>query len=81
MMVKLGMKSVPGKISSIKFPIPPKAPFHPPNVIKKIIAETGAQMISANSPKTGIAYVAQPMRSITKQNTRDGWRRYMSQRF
>ena len=55
MIVKLGMKSVPGKISSMKFPIPPSAPFHPPNVIKKMIAEMGAQTISANSPKNGMA--------------------------
>jgi len=55
MMVKLGIKSVPGSISSIKLAIPPNAPFHPPNVIKKVIAEIGAQMISANSPRKGMA--------------------------
>ena len=55
MMVKLGMKSVPGNISSIKLPKPPKAPFHPPKLIKKMTAEMGAQKISENSPRKGIA--------------------------
>jgi hypothetical protein len=53
--VKVGIKSVPGKISSTKLKIPPKAPFHPPKVLKKIIAEIGAQIISPNSPIPGIA--------------------------
>ena len=42
----------------MKFPIPPRTPFHPPNVMKKMIPEMGAQMISANSPKNGTAYDA-----------------------
>ena len=41
MMVKLGMKSVPGNISSIKLPIPPNTPLTPPNVIIKMIEEIG----------------------------------------
>ena len=58
MIVKLGIKSVPGNISSIKLAMPPKAPFHPPKLTKKMMAERGAQTISANSPKKGTAYVA-----------------------
>jgi hypothetical protein len=54
MMVKLGMKSVPGNSSSIKSNMPPTAPFHPPNVKKKMIPEIGAQITSPNSPNTGI---------------------------
>jgi len=55
MIVKLGIKSVPGNISSMKFPIPPKAPFHPPKLKKKIMAERGAQKISEISPRAGTA--------------------------
>ena len=55
MMVKLGMKSVPGNISSIKFPTPPNAPFHPPKVAMKITEEIGAQRMSAISARPGIA--------------------------
>ena len=54
MIVKLGIKSVPGNISSIKLKIPPTPPVHPPNMRKKHRAEIGAQMISANSPRMGI---------------------------
>src|ERR1041385_4118941 len=53
MIVKLGMKSVPGNNSSIKFPTPPNAPFHPPKTIKKIIPDSGAHIMSENSPRTG----------------------------
>jgi hypothetical protein len=74
MIVKLGMKSVPGKISSIKFPIPPNAPFQPPNVKKKIRPEIGAQKKSVNSPIKGTAYDAYPIKSITIQNKREGLR-------
>jgi len=55
MMVKLGIKSVPGSISSTKLPIPPSAPFHPPKLKKKMIAERGAQKMSEISPKAGTA--------------------------
>ena len=55
MMVKLGIKSVPGINSSMKLPIPPIAPFHPPKLAKKIIPETGAHTMSAISPKKGTA--------------------------
>ena len=41
MMVKLGIKSVPGNISSMKLPKPPNTPFHPPNVDINTIEEIG----------------------------------------
>ncbi len=44
MMVKLGIKSVPGNNSSMKLPMPPKAPFHPPKLAKKMMAEMGAHI-------------------------------------
>jgi hypothetical protein len=44
--------------SSKKLKAPPKNPFTPPNILKKIKAEMGAQRISKNSPKKGIPYVA-----------------------
>jgi len=53
--VKLGIKSVPGIISSTKLPMPPNAPFHPPKLKKKMIAERGAQKISEISPRAGMA--------------------------
>lgn len=56
--VKEGIKSIPGRISSTKLNTPPKAPFHPPKVRKKIKPEIGAQARSANSPRKGIEYVA-----------------------
>jgi len=54
-MVNVGIKSVPGSSSSAKLNIPPNAPFHPPKEIKKIRPETGAQIISENSPSPGMA--------------------------
>ena len=70
--VNVGMKSKPGSISSTKLNTPPHAPFHPPKVLKKINAEIGAQIISPNSPRTGMAKEAYPIRSITIQNAREG---------
>jgi len=70
--VKLGMKSVPGSNSSTIPNNPPIAPFHPPKVMKKIRPDIGAQTISANSPKTGKAYVAYPKRSIAMQKIKEG---------
>jgi hypothetical protein len=40
-------------ISSKKLKALPNTPILPPNSFKKIKAEKGAQMISANSPNTG----------------------------
>ncbi len=54
MMVKVGMKSSPGMISSKKLKMPPKIPFDPPNMRQKIIADIGAHIKSMNSPKIGI---------------------------
>ena len=53
-----GIKSVPGRISSMKLKTLPNAPFHPPNIMKNTIADIGAQIKSANSPNTGMLYVA-----------------------
>ena len=53
--VKVGMKSVPGNFYSTKLKSPPKAPFQPPKDIKKIMAEMGAHNTSATSPITGTA--------------------------
>lgn len=66
-MVNVGMKSRPGMISSKKLNIPPKAPFHPRNMMKNTTAEIGAQMMSANSPITGTEYVAYPIISMRIQ--------------
>ncbi|MND09198.1 hypothetical protein D3C83_323460 [compost metagenome] len=57
-MVNVGIKSSPGISSSKKLNAPPKSPLAPPNILKKIKAEIGAQRISKNSPKKGTAYVA-----------------------
>ena len=81
MIVKLGIKSVPGSNSSTKFPIPPRAPFHPPKVTKKITAESGAHKMSAISPMKGMLYDAYPMRSIRIQNIREGPCLFISQKY
>lgn len=72
-MVNVGIKSRPGISSSTKLKIPPKKPFEPPNVLKKIKADIGAQMRSKNSPKKGRAYVAYPRKSISRQNANEGF--------
>ncbi len=54
MIVNVGIKSNPGKISSTKLNTPPKIPFLPPNILIKIRAEIGAQITSKNSPRNGI---------------------------
>lgn len=69
MIVNVGMKSTPGINSSMKEKIPPKKPFRKPNIFQKRSAEIGAQI---NSPKTGTAITALPIRSITIHDTSEG---------
>ena len=69
MMVKVGMKSTPGMSSSINENIPPKKPFLKPNIRQKMNAETGAHTIS---PTTGIRITALPIKSMTRQENREG---------
>ena len=71
-MVKVGMISVNGKASSIKFKTAPVAPNLPPKDLKNIIAEMGAHITSLNSPMPGMTKLIQPIRSITIQNVREG---------
>lgn len=66
------MKSSPGRISSTKLNMPPNAPFQPPNILKNISAEIGAQIISASSPTNGTAYVAYPRTSMSMQAASEG---------
>jgi hypothetical protein len=70
--VKVGIKSRPGMISSIKLNTPPKNPLAPPNIRINTSAEIGAQTISRNSPRKGIPYVAYPKKSISRQAAREG---------
>ena len=71
-MVNVGIISVKGKASSIKFNTAPVAPKRPPKDLKNINAEIGAQIISLNSPTPGMTKLKQPIRSITMQNVREG---------
>ena len=69
MIVKVGMKSIPGISSSTKENIPPKKPLLKPNMRQKITAEIGAQMIS---PINGINVTALPIKSINRHLAREG---------
>jgi len=57
-MVKEGMKSVKGRISSIKLKTAPILPIRPPNVFIKMNEEIGAQIISETSAKNGMLKLA-----------------------
>ena len=63
-----GIKSAKGNISSIKLKTLPNLPMRPPKVFRKIKAESGAQIISENSPRPGKAKLAYPITSIITQN-------------
>jgi hypothetical protein len=67
--VKVGMKSIPGISSSIKENTPPRKPLLKPNILQKIIAEIGAQI---NSPNTGIMITALPIKSISMHVGKEG---------
>ena len=69
MMVKVGIKSIPGINSSMKEKIPPKNPFLNPNIFQKTTAETGAQI---NSQRTGTTITALPITSITMHKGNEG---------
>lgn len=71
-MVKVGIKSKKGNISSRKLNKAPTAPFFPPKLAKNMMAEMGAQTRSPNSPRNGTAKVSMPMASMIKQKSNDG---------
>jgi len=61
--VNVGIKSKPGNISSIKEIAPAVLPVLPLYIFISNQAETGAQIISVNSPKPGIIYDIYPIAS------------------
>ncbi|MEQ1554421.1 MAG: hypothetical protein ABL929_09600 [Ferruginibacter sp.] len=71
-MLKDGITSTNGKISSTKFKTAPICPSLPPKIFKKINAESGAHIISENSPIPGMLKLTKPTRSIAMQKINDG---------
>jgi len=69
----VGIKSVNGSISSAKLIMLPILPTFPPKLLKNSIAETGAQRMSNHSPRPGSKKVAEPSKSIIKQNASVGF--------
>ena len=67
------MISVNGSISSAKLMILPILPTLPPKLLKNISAEMGAQRMSNHSPRPGSKKVAEPSKSIIKQNVSVGF--------
>ena len=69
MIVKVGITSVKGKISSKNAII---FPLGPPKSILKRNAEMGAQTVSIHSPMPGITYDNIPIKSISMHNHSGG---------